>query len=159
MVAAAAVLVAAGVVVFNLPDDPGDAGGDDGRGATAAQGGPVAPDLPVSSGPVTVMQYGHRLGDTVFISVGGLGPGEAGSFGVFTPAGELYRQYDYDGSAKQGFNQYFMPDTSSRLGLCSAADLVGLWTIAFAGGAHRPVQFAVSDEWVPGSEGIIDDEC
>ena len=158
MVAAAAALVAAGVVVFNLPDDPG---GDGGQGAAVvvAQGGPAAPELPVSSGPVTVMQYGHRLGDTVFISVGGLRPGEAGSFGVFTPAGELYRQYDYDGSAKQGFNQYFMPDTSSRLGLCSAGDLVGAWTIAFAGGAHRPVQFAVTDEWVPGSEGIIDDEC
>lgn len=156
MVAAAAALVAAGVVVFNLPDAPSDDGPSAG-GPLA--GGPSAPELPVSSGPVTVMQYGHRLGDTVFISVGGLRPGETGSFGVFTPDGELYREYKYDGSLKQGFNQYFMPDTSSRHGLCTAGDLVGVWTVAFAGGAYRPVQFAVADEWVPGSKDIINDEC
>ena len=158
MVAAAAVLVAAGAVVFNLPDAPSGGEGD-APAAGGGGGGPSAPGLPVSSGPVTVMQYGHRLGDTVFISVGGLRPGEAGSFGVFTPGGELYRQYDYDGSVKQGFNQYFMPDTSRRHGLCTAEDLVGVWTVAFAGGAYLPVQFAVTDEWVPGSAGAIGDEC
>lgn len=156
MIAAAAVAVAGGVVVFNLPDSPG--GGAE-PVPSPAMGGPSAPDLPVSSGPVTVMQYEHRLGDTVFVNVAGLRPGEAGAFGVFAPNGTLYRQYEYDGTLKAGFNQYFMPDTSGRAGLCTASDLVGVWTVAFAGGAHPPLRFAVTDEWVPGSERLIEDEC
>ena len=154
MIAAAAAIVAGGIVVFNLPDAPG------GGGAAAPEtGGPSAPDLPVSSGPVTVMQYGHRLGDTVFVSVAGIAPGEAGAFAVLAPDGTAYRQYEYDGSVKGAFNLYFMPDTSSRLGLCAPEDLVGAWTIAFAGGAYRPLQFAVTDKWVPGAEDTIEAEC
>lgn len=156
MIVAAAAIVAGGIVVFNLPDAPG--GGD--RGAAAPpMGGPSAPDLPVSSGPVTVMQYGHRLGDSVFVNVAGLAPGEAGAIAVLAPDGTAYRQYEYDGSVKGSFNAYFMPDTSARLGLCTPGDLVGTWTVVFAGGAYRPLQFAVSDEWVPGAEDTIDDEC
>lgn len=153
MIVAAAAIVAGGIVVFNLPDAPG------GGAAAPAMGGPSAPGLPVSSGPVTVMQYGHRLGDSVFVSVAGLAPGEAGAIAVFAPDGTAYRQYEYDGSVKGSFNAYFMPDTSARLGLCTPGDLVGTWTVVFAGGAYRPLQFAVSDEWVPGSEDTIDDEC
>ena len=154
MIVAAAAIVAGGIVVFNLPDAPGGGGG-----AAPAMGGPSAPDLPVSSGPVTIMQYGHRLGDSVFVNVAGLMPGEAGAIAVLAPDGTAYRQYEYDGSAKGAFNLYFMPDTSARLGLCTAGDLVGTWTVVFAGGAYRPLQFAVTDEWVPGAEDTIDDEC
>ena len=154
MIAAAAAIVAGGIVVFNLPDAP-----DGGGAAAPAMGGPSAPDMPVSSGPVTVMQYGHRLGDTVFVNVAGLAPGEAGAIAVLAPDGSAYRQYEYDGSAKGAFNLYFMPDTSARLGLCTAGDLVGTWTVVFAGGAYRPLQFAVTDEWVPGAEDMIEDEC
>lgn len=160
MIVAAAAIVAGGIVVFNLPEEPGGGSGSGGgSGAAPAAGGPSAPGMPVSSGPVTVMQYGHRLGDTVFISVAGLAPGESGAFAVIAPNGELYRQYEYDGSLKGAFNAYFMPDTSARLGLCTAGDLVGAWAVAFAGGAYPPLRFVVEDEWVPGAEDSIDDEC
>lgn len=157
MIVAAAAILAGGVVVFNMPDAP--PAGDGGGGAAPAMGGPSAPDAPVSSGPVTVMQYGHRLGDTVFVNVAGLAPGEAGAFAVLSPDGAVYKRYDYDGSVKGAFNVYFMPDTSSRLGLCTPGDLVGTWTVAFAGGAYPPLRFSVADEWVPGSEDVIEDEC
>lgn len=154
MIVAAAAIFVGGVVVFNLPDAPGGGGA-----AAPAMGGPSSPDAPVSSGPVTVMQYGHRLGDTVFVNVAGLAPGEAGAFAVLAPDGAVYKRYDYDGSVKGAFNVYFMPDTSSRLGLCTPGDLVGTWTVAFAGGAHPPLWFAVEDEWVPGAEDAIEVEC
>lgn len=157
MIVAAAAILAGGVVVFNMPDAP--PAGDSGGGAAPAMGGPWAPNAPVSSGPVTVMQYEHRLGDTVFVNVAGLAPGEAGAFAVISPDGAVYKRYDYDGSVKGAFNVYFMPDTSSRLGLCTPGDLVGTWTVAFAGGAYPPLRFSVADEWVPGSEDVIEDEC
>ncbi len=113
----------------------------------------------IYSGPVGVSQYEHRLGESVYLTVAGLRQGEAGKIGVFTPNGTLYRSFDYNGSEKTSFNQYFLPDTKESLGVCTPEQLVGVWAVVFADGAHPPLPFRVTGEWVESAGDTITEEC
>src|SRR3989344_9418923 len=52
----------------------------------------------ITSGPLTITQYQHKLSENVFIIVSGLEPNEKGSIRIFMPDGRLYKTIQYDGS-------------------------------------------------------------
>ena len=81
----------------------------------------------VSSGPLTVTQYEHKLGEDVFFLVRDLKLTDKGTIRVFTPEGIEYKTIFYDGSYKQNFNQFFFPDTFAKIDICTPDQLVGIW--------------------------------
>ncbi len=113
----------------------------------------------VTSGPVSVTQYKHRLGDDVFLVVSGLQPNEKDTLHIFTPKGVEYKTIPYDGSKKSNFKQYFYPDTFATLKICTPEDLVGIWKIVFEDGSYSTLEFEITDEWVAGAEASIKVEC
>lgn len=106
----------------------------------------------VWSGPLGVTQYKHKLGDDVFLMVRGLQAHEIGVIHVYTPEGIEYKTIYYDGSVKSDFNQYFYPDTSFVLKICTPEELVGIWNAVFENNAYPPLQFEMTDEWIEGAE-------
>lgn len=113
----------------------------------------------VWSGPISVTQYKHRLGDNVFFIITGLQPDEKGTIGVFTPEGVLYKTIHYDGSLKSSFNQFFFPDTTATLDICKPEQLVGEWKVVFADNSYPPLIFEMTDEYLPDSEHLVVEEC
>ena len=100
----------------------------------------------VSSGPVTILQYEHKLGENVFVHIRGVGLEEKGNIRFFTPEGVLYKTVNYDGTIKQDFNQYFKPETSRILEICTPEELIGEWTVTFDNNVYPPLKFKVLDE-------------
>ena len=113
----------------------------------------------VWSGPVGVTQYKHKLGENVYLLIRGIQPHEKGAIGVFTPEGILYKSFEYDGSEKADFNQYFFPDTFAELKICTPDQLVGIWTVVFADNSYPPLEFEMTDEWIRSGEATIFTEC
>ena len=117
------------------------------------------PSEHISSGPLTILNYKHRLADNVFFMITGLEPNQKGNFLVFTPKGILYTTIPFDGSVKTNFNFYFKPSTSSGLKLCAVEDLVGVWTVKFVGINYKPLQFEIINEFIRGGESVLKDVC
>ena len=113
----------------------------------------------VWSGPIGVTQYEHRLGENVYLLIRGLQPNEVGTIGVFTPEGILYKSFEYDGSNKSDFNQFFYPDTFAEIEICKPEQLVGTWKVLFADNSYPPLEFIMTDEWLPGAEVSITVVC
>ena len=113
----------------------------------------------VSSGPVSVTQYKHRLGDDVFLVVGDLQPNEKDTLRIYTPKGVEFKTIPYDGSKKSYFKQYFFPDTFAELNICTPEDLVGVWKIVFEDASYPALEFEMTDEWVEGAEASITVVC
>lgn len=113
----------------------------------------------VRPSPVSVTKYEHRLGENVFLQIGGLEPDDRGTIGIFTPEGLLYRSFEYDGAAKHEFNHYFFPDTSRILGVCTPEQLIGVWEIIDSDGAYEPVEFEMTDQYIQGGEDIVTTVC
>ncbi len=117
------------------------------------------PSEHISSGPLTILNYKHRLADNVFFMVTGLEPNQKGNFLVFTPEGILYTTIPFDGAKKSDFNYYFKPDTVRGLKVCTIEELVGVWTVIFSGIDYQPLQFEIINEFVLGGEADIVDVC
>ena len=113
----------------------------------------------VSSGPVSVTQYKHRLGDDVFLVIGDLQPNEKDTLHIYTPKGVEFKTIPYDGSKKSYFKQFFYPDTVAELSICTPEDLVGIWKIVFEEGSYTTLEFEMTDEWVQGAEKSITVVC
>lgn len=113
----------------------------------------------VSSGPLSVTKYKHRLGDDVFLIVSDLQPNEKGALHIYTPKGIEFKTILYDGSKKSYFKQYFYPDTFAKLNICTPEDLVGIWKIVFEDGSYPTLEFEMTDEWVQGAEASITVVC
>jgi len=111
--------------------------------------GHAHPDA-ISSGPLTITQYQHKLSENIFIIVSGLGPSEKGNIRIFMPDGRLYKTIEYDGSFKEGFNQFFKPDTSKARGICEQEEIVGIWTVLFDNDAYPPLHFEILNEHLDG---------
>ena len=111
------------------------------------------------SGPLAVTQYEHRLGEDVFFLIRGLQPDEIGAIGVFTPEGILYKSFEYDGSKKPDFNQYFFPDTFAEFDICKPEQLVGIWKVVFADNSYPPLEFKIINEYIAGGEAAITVVC
>ncbi len=145
------VAIAIIAIVFVLPSPECDAQADPGCD-------PKEHDS-VWSGPIGVTKYEHKLGDNIYFLIRNLQPHESGVMGVFTPNGILYKTIEYDGSKKSDFNQFFFPDTTKTLGICTPEELVGIWKVVFANGAYAPLEFEMSDQYIGGGEKIVNTVC
>ena len=58
----------------------------------------------ITSGPLTITKYQHKISENIFIIVSGLNHDEKGNIRIFMPDGRLYKTLEYDGSLKNGFN-------------------------------------------------------
>ena len=120
--------------------------------------GRTHPDA-VSSGPLTITQYQHKLSENVFIVVSGLEPNEKGSIRIFMPDGRLYKTIQYDGSVKNGFNSYFKPDTSKVRGICEQEEIAGIWTVLFDNDVYPPLHFEILNEHLEGPDVRLTKSC
>ena len=113
----------------------------------------------LTSGPFSVQNYQHRLGENIFIVAYGIAPNEKGVIRIFTPKNIEYISYLFDGSVKSNFNVYFKPDTVAKKDRCSPEDFVGVWTMKFEGVSYPPIQFEFLNEYIEGGEADIIDLC
>ena len=113
----------------------------------------------ITSGPFSVADYQHKLGENIFLAVSGIPSYEKGVIRVFTPKKVEYVSYPFDGSIKSDFNVYFKPATKVRENLCSPEDFIGIWTVEFDGVQYPPIQFEFIDEYIGGGEVIITNLC
>ena len=113
----------------------------------------------VSSGPLTITQYQHKLSENVFMFVSGLEPNEKGNIRIFMPDGRLYKTIQYDGSVKNGFNVYFKPDTSKTRGICEQEEIVGIWKVLFDNDVYPPLSFEILNEHLEGPDVRLPKSC
>jgi len=113
----------------------------------------------VSSGPVTILKYEHRLAENVFVHIRGIELNEKGNIRFFTPEGVLYHTVAYDGSLKQDFNQYFKPSTSRVLLICTPEEIIGEWEVTFDNNVYPPLKFKILDEYLRGGEKDVPIAC
>ena len=104
----------------------------------------------ITSGPLTITKYQHKISENIFMIVSGLGEDEKGNIRVFMPDGRLWKTIQYDGSVKEGFNQFFKPDTSKARGICEQEEIVGIWTVLFDNDAYPPLHFEILNEHLDG---------
>src|SRR3989344_1356621 len=102
----------------------------------------------LTSGPFSVQNYQHRLGENIFIVAYGITPDEKGTIRIYTPKNIEYISYLFDGSIKSQFNVYFKPDTVGKKDRCSPEDLVGIWTMKFEGVPSPPIQFEFINAYI-----------
>ena len=115
----------------------------------------------ITSGPFQIDRSSYRLGDSVFLVVGGLSVEERGEIVFLRLMNETHYQVyiskKFNGSITSDFNFYFRPDLSSSLGVCTKDDLVGKWKVVFRGVPYESINFEIIDKVLPGSEEIYDD--
>ena len=113
----------------------------------------------VSSGPLTITQYEHKIYENIFMIVSGLGEDEKGNIRIFMPDGRLYKTIQYDGSVKDGFNSYFKPDTSKARGICEQEEIVGIWKVLFDNNVYSPLSFEILNEHLNGPDVRLTKAC
>ncbi|MFY9300769.1 MAG: hypothetical protein WAO91_06235 [Candidatus Nitrosotenuis sp.] len=112
------------------------------------------------SGPFAINKYEYRVGENVFIAVGGLQPTDAGNIVFVMPNGTTkYITIPFDGNEKSGFNQYFKPAISKGRGICSVDDLVGNWTVVFTKTEYPPIRFRILNDTIPTEIGLFQRVC
>lgn len=112
------------------------------------------------SGPFAINKHQYKLGENIFIAVGGLAPTEAGNMVFVMPNGTTkYISIPFNGTLKSGFNQYFKPDISKNRKICDTAELVGQWTVLFTNTNYPPIKFKIINETLPGEETRFERVC
>ena len=109
-----------------------------------------------SSGPFNIDKKQYMLGEKIFISISGLDPQDRGQMAFLRPLNQthysVYSTVPFDGQDKPEFNYYIEPQVSKTLGVCTAAGLVGEWTVVFRGTDYPNLKFKVTDKILAGSE-------
>jgi len=113
----------------------------------------------ITSGPLTIIQYAHKISENIFMIVSGLGEDEKGNIRIFMPDGRLYKTIQYDGSVKNSFNIYFKPDTSKLRKICEQEELVGIWKVTFDNDAYPPTSFEILNEHLDGPDVRLTKAC
>ena len=113
----------------------------------------------ITSGPLTITQYEHKIYENIFMIVSGLGEDEKGNISVFMPDGRLYKTIQYDGSVKDSFNVYFKPDTSALRKICEQEELVGRWRVLFDNNVYPPLVFEIINEHLSGPDVRLPKSC
>ena len=124
-----------------------------------------APRVWQTSGPFQIDKEQYSLGELVLIRIGlqnelgfstELKPDEKGQIVFLMPSNgthqTVYITIPFDGSEKVTFNQYFKPQLSTALDICSKDDLLGSWTVVFQGTNYKNLKFEIIDEYIPGDE-------
>lgn len=106
----------------------------------------------IISGPFAINKPVYKLGESIFISVNGLKPGEVGNMIFIRPGEKTWKEIPFNGTSKTSFNFYVKPDTSAHEGIYSAEDLVGEWRVVFEGVNYKPINFEFSNEFIEGGQ-------
>ncbi len=113
----------------------------------------------LTSGPLTITQYEHKITENIFFIISGLQINEKGNIRIFMPDGRLWKTIEYDGSQKESFNQYFKPDTSAVRKICEQEELVGRWAVVFENNAYPPLVFEIINEHLSGPGNRLPKSC
>ena len=113
----------------------------------------------LTSGPLTITKYEHKIHENIFMLISGLEYTDKGSIRIFMPDGRLYKTIEYDGTQKEGFNQYFKPDTSTIRKICEQEELVGRWKVIFDNNAYPPLVFEIINEHLEGPDVRLPKSC
>jgi len=113
----------------------------------------------LTSGPLTITKYEHKITENIFMIVSGLEKNDRGNIRIFMPDGRLYKTIQYDGLKKEGFNQYFKPVTSTIRKICEQEELVGQWAVVFNNNAYPPLVFEIINEHLDGPDIRLPKSC
>ena len=94
----------------------------------------------------------YLVGEKIFFSVQGIPMGLKDAVNFYTPEGILFVQYTFDGNEKTNFKHYWQPSLIKRFDICDVEQLMGEWTVMFAGLPDEKLYFEVTNEILPGFE-------
>ena len=112
----------------------------------------VYPENPQFLHGLKINKDKYLVGEKVFFSVQGIPMGLKDAVNFYTPEGILFVQYRFDGNEKTNFKHYWKPSLTKRLDICDVEQLIGEWTVLFAGLPDEKLHFQVTNEILPGSE-------
>ena len=113
----------------------------------------VYPPNPQTLRGATITKDKYLLGENVFLNVQNIPPGLKDALLFYTPEGKKYLSLDFDGNEKSSFKHYFRPSLLKSLDICNKEQLIGKWSVLFAGLPDEKLHFEVTSETLPGSEG------
>jgi len=116
----------------------------------------VYPENPQRLGGLVVNKDKYLMGENVFINVVDIPIGLKSALEVYTPSGTRYLSLEFDGDEKNSLKHYFRPSLIRSLDLCDKEDIIGIWTLKFAGFSDK-LQFEVMSEILPNSEEYYQD--
>ena len=110
----------------------------------------------LTSGPFQIDKSQYLLGENIFVRITNLAQNEKGQIAFLRPMNEthysVYITIPFDGAKKNSFNQYFTPDTSRALKICTVDDLIGTWKIVFQKTNYENISFKILNKTLPGEE-------
>jgi len=112
----------------------------------------VFPENPQFLKGLKINKDKYLLGERIFMTISNIPMGLKDSLQVFTPEGVRYLVLPFDGNEKSFIKKYFRPALSLQLEICDKEDLIGEWTVLFAGSPDDRIKFTVLDEILPHSE-------
>jgi len=112
----------------------------------------VHPDNPQFLGPLQINKDKYLLGENVYLILTDLIPTDKGKVLFFSPEGKKYFELAFDGSKSDMKKAYFKPQLLKGLDLCKVEQLVGTWTVAFAGYEQYKLSFEMEDAFLPNNE-------
>ena len=114
--------------------------------------GVVYPENPQILGPLQINKDKYLLGENVFMKVSGIPMGLKDNLLVYSPGGKRYLSLDFDGDKQDYMKYYFRPSLLRQFDMCDKKDVIGKWTINFAGTPNDKIYFQIMDEILPKSE-------
>ncbi len=117
----------------------------------------------ITSGPFQIDRSEYILGEKIFVRVGGLSSEEKGQIAFLRPLNathqSVYLTISFDGTERNGFNQYFQPQLSKNNGFCTIDDFVGEWRVVFRGTEYADLTFKITEDILPGDESSYEPVC
>ena len=108
----------------------------------------------LTSGPFQIDKSQYLLGENIFVRITNLAQNEKGQIAFLRPMNEthysVYTTIPFDGAEKNSFNQYFTPDLSRALKICTVDDLVGTWKVVFQKTNYENLSFKILNKTLPG---------
>ena len=117
----------------------------------------VYPNNPQKMLGLTINKDKYLLGENVFLTVADIPMGLKDRLLIYSPNEKLYTAIEFDGDEKSYLKHYFRPSLSKQLGLCLQDDMIGTWSILFAGRADMKLNFEILEEALPHSEEYYQD--
>ncbi len=117
----------------------------------------------ITSGPFQIDRSEYILGEKIFVRVSGLSSEEKGQIAFLRPLNDthhsVYLTISFDGTERNGFNQYFQPQLSKSNGFCTVDDFVGEWRVVFRGTEYADLTFKITEDILPGDEDSYEPVC
>ena len=126
------------------------------------EGQATYPPNPQTVGPLTINKDKYMIGEVIFINME-LNPLENGHVQLFSPEGNMYFQFKFNGSADQSPNLYVRPMLEGHYNICTIDNLVGTWTGKISGVTlndkrtgltiePKEIEFEIVNEIISGDE-------